>query len=104
MTPRADTVSAVGIFKSYDIRGVYGQEWDAAMAYRIGIRLPALLGAQRMGVGRDARLSSEEIFGALCRGIADAGCGVQDIGLCDTPAVYFATAFYGMDGSVMITA
>lgn len=28
----------------------------------------------------------------------------MDIGLCDTPAVYFATAFYGYNGSDMIAA
>ncbi|HUI72995.1 MAG TPA: phosphomannomutase/phosphoglucomutase, partial [Spirochaetia bacterium] len=94
----------MGVFKSYDIRGVFGQEWDALMAYRIGLRLPALLGARRIGVGRDARLSSEQIFGELSRGVTTAGCDVEDVGLCDTPAVYFATAFYHLDGSVMITA
>ena len=94
----------MGVFKSYDIRGIFGKEWDAAMAYRIGLRLPALLRAKRIGVGRDVRLSSQEIFDHLARGITEAGAGVEDIGLCDTPAVYFATAFYGLDGSVMITA
>jgi len=94
----------MGVFKSYDIRGVYGREWDAATAHAIGLRLPALIGARRMGVGRDVRLSSPEIFASLTRGITEAGCDVEDIGLCDTPAVYFATAFYGLDGSVMITA
>ena len=68
------------------------------------LRLPALLGARRIVVGRDVRLSSGEIFAELSRGMTEAGCDVDDIGLCDTPAVYFATAFYHMDGSVMITA
>jgi len=94
----------VGIFKSYDIRGVYGVEWDAATARAIGRGLPRLLGARDIAVGRDARLSSDEIFGELSRGITEAGCNVADLGLCDTPAVYFSTAFYGFDGSVMITA
>jgi phosphomannomutase len=94
----------MGIFKSYDIRGVYGTEWNAATARAIGRRLPALLGARRIAVGRDARLSSEEIFSELTRGIQEAGSDVFDVGLCDTPAVYFATAHYDMDGSVMITA
>jgi len=94
----------MGVFKSYDIRGIYGTEWNAETARRIGLRLPALLDARRIGVGRDARLSSEEIFSALTKGITDAGADVEDIGLCDTPAVYFSTAFYGLDGSVMITA
>lgn len=94
----------MSVFKSYDIRGIYGQEWDGTMARRIGLRLPGLLRAKRIGVGRDARLSSEEIFRELTRGLSEAGCDVADIGLCDTPALYFATAFYGLDGSVMITA
>ncbi len=94
----------MGIYKSYDIRGVYGREWNADTAYAIGRRLPRLLGAREIVVGRDARLSSAEIFTAVAAGITDAGCGAADIGLCDTPAVYFATAFYGFDGGVMITA
>ena len=57
-----------------------------------------------MAVGRDARLSTEEVFHALSTGITEAGADVLDIGLCDTPAVYFATARYDLDGSVMITA
>jgi phosphomannomutase len=94
----------VGIFKSYDIRGVWGREWDAGLAYRIGLKLPALLGATDILVGRDARQSSPEVFAALSRGILEAGCDVTDIGLATTPSVYFATAFYRYGGSVMITA
>jgi phosphomannomutase len=94
----------VGIFKSYDIRGIYGREWNKETAYAIGRHLPGLLDARQIAVGRDARLSTEEIFASLSRGLTDAGCDVKDIGLCDTPAVYFATAYYGLGGSVMITA
>jgi phosphomannomutase len=47
----------MGIFKSYDIRGVYGTEWNAATARAIGERLPALLGARRIAVGREDRKS-----------------------------------------------
>ena len=94
----------MGIFKSYDIRGVFNKEWTGATARDIGMHLPGLLEARRIAVGRDVRLSSEEVFRELTRGITTAGCEVADIGLCDTPAVYFATAHYGLDGSVMITA
>ncbi len=94
----------MGIFKSYDIRGVYGKEWDRDTARGIGRLLPRLLEARRIVVGRDARLSSGEIFTALTMGIMEAGCAVTDVGLCDTPAVYFATARYGFDGGIMITA
>jgi phosphomannomutase len=94
----------MGIFKSYDIRGVFNKEWDGAVAHRIGAHLPALLDARRIIVGRDARLSSPEVHRELVRGLTEAGCNVSDIGQCDTPAVYFSTAHFDADGSVMITA
>lgn len=94
----------MGIFKSYDIRAVYGRDWDRDTARRIGFHLARLLGASRIAVGRDVRLSSEEILEAFSTGAADAGCDTVDLGLCSTPMVYFATAYYGFDGSVMITA
>ena len=94
----------MGIFKSYDIRGVFGREWTEDTAYSIGRFLPGLLGARAIGVGRDVRTSSPAIFARLTRGIMESGCDVVDVGLCDTPAVYFSTAHYGLEGSVMITA
>ncbi len=94
----------MGVFKSYDIRGVWNREWDAGLARRIGWQLPGLLDARDILVGRDARESSPEVFEALSRGIREAGCDVTDLGLATTPSVYFATAFYGYGGSVMITA
>ncbi|MBN1834203.1 MAG: phosphomannomutase/phosphoglucomutase [Spirochaetales bacterium] len=94
----------MSVFKSYDVRGVYGTEWDRETALKIGFFLPALLETDRILVGRDARRSSPEVFEALSRGIVSAGCRVVDIGLSTTPAVYFATARFGFGGSVMITA
>ncbi len=94
----------MSIFKSYDIRGVYGREWDARTAYLIGRTLPDLLQARTLLLGRDARLSSGEILEALSRGLLEAGCRVTDAGLCTTPSVYFATAHFGFQASVMITA
>ena len=97
-------IVAMSIFKAYDIRGIYGEQWDSGVAYRIGYFLPALLKAKEIVVGQDARVSSDEVFAALSRGITEAGCNVVDIGLCSTPSLYFTTAYYQFDGSVMITA
>jgi phosphomannomutase len=94
----------MGVFKSYDIRGVWNGQWDAGLARRIGFHLPGLLGARDILIGRDARESSPEVFEHLSRGIREAGCDVTDLGLATTPSVYFATAYYGYGGSVMITA
>lgn len=91
-------------FKAYDIRGVWGRDLTAETAYCVGRCLPALLGATRVLVGRDARLSSPAMFAALTRGLTEAGASVDDMGLCTTPAVYYCTAEYGYDASVMITA
>ena len=91
-------------FKAYDIRGHYPGDWNKDDAYKIGYFLPELLDAPEILVGRDIRLSSDEIFSALTRGINDAGADVIDIGLSTTPMVYWATARLGMKASVQITA
>lgn len=94
----------MGAFKAYDIRGVYGKDFDADTVYRIGREIPVLLGASCVLVGRDARASSPEIFDALVRGINDSGSDVDDIGLCTTPTVYYFTGLHEYAAAVMITA
>ena len=94
----------MSIYKAYDIRGVFGREFDAATAYRIGRCLPGLLKARRVLVGRDARASSPVLRDALCRGLVEAGADVDDMGLATTPMVYCFTARDGYDASVQITA
>ena len=94
----------MGAFHAYDIRGVYGKDFDRTTAYKVGYFLPELLGAADVLVGRDCRVSSQEIHDALVEGICDAGADVTDIGLSSTPMVYFATANYGYKASVQITA
>ncbi len=91
-------------FHSYDIRGIYGKDFNAEDAYKIGFFLPELLSADKVLVGRDVRSSSEEIFEALSQGITDAGADVYEIGLATTPMVYWLTAKYGFEASVQITA
>lgn len=94
----------MGAFKAYDIRGVYPDEVNEDLAYKVGRNLPSLLGGGRALIGRDARLSSPSIAEAVARGIADAGCNVDDMGLASTPMAYFATAAKGYDFSVQVTA
>ena len=94
----------MGAFHAYDIRGVYNVDFDKEIAYKVGYFLPELLSADKVLVGRDARVSSPEIHEYLLKGITDAGVDVYDAGLCTTPMVYFGTAFYGFKASVQITA
>lgn len=94
----------MGVFKAYDIRGVYNQDFNKETAYKVGFFLPRLLPCKFVVVGRDVRLTSDEIFENLCRGINDAGVDVWNIGLATTPMVYFATVYLKADASVQITA
>ncbi|MCR5560784.1 MAG: phosphomannomutase/phosphoglucomutase [Bacteroidales bacterium] len=94
----------MGAFHAYDIRGIYGVDFDKTTAYKVGYFLPQLLNAGKVLVGRDCRLSGQEIHDALIQGITDAGADVDDIGYSSTPLVYFGTANYGYKASVQITA
>ena len=91
-------------FKAYDIRGEWGPDLNADIAYRIGYFLPDVLDTDTYLVGRDMRLSSPTLFEALTRGLTDRGRNVDFIGLSTTPMVYWATARYGYGASVQITA
>lgn len=94
----------MGAFHAYDIRGIYNVDFDKETAYKVGFFIPELLNADKVLVGRDCRLSSDEIHEYLVKGITDAGADVYDIGLSTTPMVYFGTANYGFKASVQITA
>ena len=94
----------MGAFHAYDIRGIYNVDFNKEDAYKVGYFLPELLGADKVLVGRDCRVSSPEIHDYLIKGITDAGADVDDIGLSSTPLVYFGTANYGYKASVQITA
>lgn len=94
----------MGAFHAYDIRGIYNKDFNKDDAYKIGYFLVELLNTQKVLVGRDARVSSDEIFENLAKGITDAGADVYDIGLATTPMVYYSTAKYEFSASVQITA
>ncbi|MBR1576060.1 MAG: phosphomannomutase/phosphoglucomutase [Bacteroidales bacterium] len=94
----------MGAFHAYDIRGIYGVDFDKDTAYKVGYFIPELLQTAKVLVGRDCRVSSEEIHEALVQGLNDAGADVYDLGLTSTPMVYFGTANYGFQASVQITA
>ncbi len=94
-----------GIFKAYDVRGVYGEILNAEMGRKIGLGFANFLGAGKTIVcGKDGRRSSDELQPAFIEGARDGGLNVVDIGLCTTPTTYYACFSGGYDGSAMITA
>jgi phosphomannomutase len=74
------------------------------LSYQVGRAFAAFVEAKTVVIGRDVRVSSEEISAALAKGLLDAGADVIDIGLCGTEMIYFATTFLGTDGGIMVTA
>ncbi len=94
----------MGIFKTYDVRGIYGEEIDLDVAYRIGRGFAEYLNSVRYMVGYDARLHSKEMYEAVIDGIRDAGGNVTGIGLASTPQLHFSQIKYGYGGGIMVTA
>lgn len=92
-----------GIFKAYDVRGIYPTELNEEAAYLIGRAFVAFLGAETVVVGRDMRTSGPAMFEAVTRGITDQGADVADIGMVSTDQYYFACATLGLPG-MMVTA
>ncbi|MGI9272575.1 MAG: phosphomannomutase [Woeseiaceae bacterium] len=95
---------SIDCFKAYDIRGRIPDQLNADVAYRIGNATVQYLGAKRIVLGRDIRLSSKELSDAVAKGIRDAGAEVMDIQLGGTEMVYFATDYLKADGGIMVTA
>ncbi|MCD4696860.1 MAG: phosphomannomutase/phosphoglucomutase, partial [Bacteroidales bacterium] len=91
-------------FHAYDIRGIYNVDFTKRDVYKIGNYLPGVLQATKILVGRDVRNSSPEIFQSLIDGIQDAGANIYNAGVTTTPMIYWGTAKYDFDASVMITA
>ena len=94
----------IDCFKAYDVRGQIPTQLNDDVAYRIGNATAEFLGAKRVVVGRDMRLSSAELADSVAIGLVEAGVEVLDIGLCGTEMVYFATGHLGADGGIMVTA
>jgi phosphomannomutase / phosphoglucomutase len=95
------------IFRQYDIRGIAGQDMDEADVIRIGQGIGTYLAQQGnrfVAVGRDCRLTSTTYADRLIQGLTSTGCRVVDIGMCPTPAGYFAIRHLGTMGCVLVTA
>lgn len=92
-----------GIFKAYDIRGIYPTDLNEDAAYAIGRAFVTFLDVDQVIVGRDMRLSGPQIFDMVTRGIMDQGADVIDIGMVSTDQFYFACSELKLPG-MMVTA
>ena len=93
-----------GIFKAYDIRGIYPGQLDEDLAFQIGRAYVAYLGARRIAVSRDMRVSSPSLAAAFTDGALAQGADVVDFGMLGTDMLYYAVAREDLDGGAQITA
>ncbi len=92
------------IFRAYDIRGVYGTDFDAEFAQQLGSRIAGHLEHGALIVGRDGRDSSDELTHAIIDGALHAGASVIDAGMISSPQMYWAVRAHNAAGGVMVTA
>jgi phosphomannomutase len=99
-----------GVFKAYDVRGLYPSQLDERLAYAIGFHFRGILEAEDLArgatvvVSHDMRDSSPRLAAALGDGLRTAGLGVVQIGLATTPMNYFAIGALGASGGIQVTA
>lgn len=92
------------IFRDYDIRGVYGKDFDDDFAFQLGGALARYLNRKKFLVARDGRDFSQTLTESLIKGVTSAGGDVEYIGLSSLPLFYFVLNKLGVDGGAMITA
>jgi phosphomannomutase len=105
-------LAPAGIFKAYDIRGLYGAEMDESTAHAIGrafVRVLARLrdkqaGELRVGLGRDMRLTAPAMAAELRDGMIFEGATVLDAGMVATEMLYHLVGSRQLDGGAMVTA
>lgn len=96
--------NSINCFKAYDARGQVPTELNEDIAYRVGRAYAEFIKPKQIAVGRDVRLSSDNLFKALTNGLLDSGVDVLDLGICGTEQVYHAAFSLNLEGGIMITA
>lgn len=97
------------IFREYDIRGKVGTELDIDQVYDLARAIAYYFvhhnpDVHTVAVGMDGRTSSPQIKDELVRGLNDSGLDVLLVGLCTSPALYFALYNCEVQAALMITA
>jgi phosphomannomutase len=97
------------IIKAYDVRAVYPDQLDEALARDVGAAFVRVVGAPGGGgggtvvVGHDMRPSSPSLVAAFTEGATAQGADVVQVGLVSTDALSFASGRLGLPGA-MFTA
>src|SRR3954470_23412656 len=110
--PPVSTSIDTGIFKAYDVRGLYGDQIDGDVAEQVGRGFARVLSELsgrpahelRIGLGRDMRLTAPELSARYREGITSEGADVVDAGMVGTEMLYYLVGSRALDGGLMCTA
>lgn len=92
------------VFRAYDIRGIYPQNLNEELAYRVAQAYVNYVKPEgKISVSRDVRPASLKLKEAVIRGLTDAGIDVLDVGLVSTDMYYFAVGNYKLAGGIQLT-
>lgn len=94
------------IFRSYDIRGTYGENINENVFHEIGLLFGSFLNENNFKnciVGMDGRNSSKNLKNSFINGLIDCGIDVFDIGLVPTPLVYYGQKKLNFHSGAIIT-
>src|SRR5258706_2877622 len=92
------------IFKAYDVRRTYPNGINEEVVRQIGRGFVTYLGAKRIGVSRDMRVSSPGVAAAFIQGVREQGVDVTDYGMLGTDMLYFAVVNDELEGGAQVTA
>lgn len=98
------------LFGTDGIRGVVNAGLDATLAYKVGLATAKVLGRGKktekpmVAIGKDTRISSDLLEGALIAGLCSAGADVLHLGVVPTPAVAWVAVDQKADAGVVISA
>ena len=97
------------LFGTDGIRGIANEQLTAPLAYRIGQAAALVLAKTTeekpvVVIGKDTRISSDMLEGAITAGLCACGANVHTLGVISTPAVALTTLMSKASAGVVISA
>ena len=92
------------IFRAYDIRGVFGVDFEPTDFYEIARAFADRFQPKIVALGHDVRESSPQLFQQVAAGLIDSGVEVLNLGQISTDMLYFAVVHYQTDGGIVVSA
>lgn len=92
------------IFRAYDIRGVFGVDFQPTDFYQIARTFADRFQPKIVALGHDVRESSPSLWQQVAEGLVDSGVEVLNLGQISTDMLYFAVVHYQTDGGIIVSA